>query len=62
MESKNLRDAVINLISYYFIVDISYPKFVESVLLFFQHFVFKLPDKQPVPPILAKLIGNLKKF
>ena len=62
MESKTLRDAVIDLISYYFIFDISYPKFVDSVHLFFQHYVFKLTDKQPVPPILSKLIGNLKKF
>ena len=62
MESKTLRDAIIDLISYYFIFDISYPKFVNSVHLFFQHYVFKLTDKQPVPPILSKLIGNLKKF
>ena len=62
MESKTLRDAIIDLICHYFIYDISYPKYLDSILLFFQHHVFKLTDKQPVPALLSKLIGNLKKF
>jgi len=62
LESKMIMDAVIDLISFYFVYDIVYPKYLDSILIFFQHYVFKLTDKQPVPVPLIKLIGNLKKF
>lgn len=62
LESKTIMDAVIDLISFYFVYDIAYPKYVDSILMFFQHYVFRLIDKQPVPAPLIKLIGNLKKF
>ena len=61
-ESKTILDAVIDLICFYFVYDITYPKYVDYVLVFFQHYVFRLTDKQPVPASLMKLIGNLKKF
>ena len=61
-ESKTILDAVIDLICFYFVYDIAYPKYVDSILVFFQHYVFRLTDKQPVPAPLMKLIGNLKKF
>ena len=60
LESKTIMDAVIDLISFYFVYDITYPRYVNSILMFFQHYVFQLTDKQPVSAPLTKLIGNLK--
>ena len=62
LESKTIMDAVIDLISFYFVYDITYPRYVNSILMFFQHYVFQLTDKQPVSAPLTKLIGNLKKY
>ena len=58
-ESKSLRDAFIDLIATYFVFNIAYPKSVCGVMLFFQHFVFNLKDKQKQPPCLTKLSQNL---
>ena len=60
LESKTIMDAVVDLISFYFIYDITYPKHVDSILLFFQHHVFGLIDGQSVPTPLIKLMGNLR--
>ena len=62
LESKTIMQAVIDLIAFYFVYDITYPKYVNSILMFFQHYVFRLTDKQPVPATLMKLTGNLKQF
>ena len=61
-ESTSLKEAIIDLLSFYFVFDICYPKFLNSVLLFFQHYVFKLTDSQPVPTMVTKLVGNLNKL
>ena len=62
LESKTLKDAIIDLISFYFVFDVAYPKYVNAILLFFQHYVFQLTDTQVVPMQVTKLVGNLKKF
>lgn len=62
LESKTLKDAIIDLISFYFVFDLAYPKYLNAILLFFQHYVFRLTDNQVVPMQVIKLVGNLKKF
>ena len=62
LESKTIMQAVIDVIAFYFVYDITYPKHVNSILMFFQHYVFQLTDKQPVPATLMKLTGNFKKL
>lgn len=62
MESKSIRDALLDLISTYFVYDIVYPKNIRSVLLFIQHFVFDLPDRQQVSSALSTFVANLQKL
>ena len=62
LESKSMKDALIDLIAAYFVFDISYPKYLDSVLIFIQHFVFNLKDQQPLPNAAVKLVANLEKL
>ena len=61
-ESNSIKDGIIDLISTYFAFNITYPKFLNAVLLFFQHYVFNIKDKQPVPMSLLNLCRNLQKL
>ncbi len=38
----NLQDAIIDLICFYYVLDISYPTMMNSLLIFIQHFIFSL--------------------
>ena len=60
LESKTMRDACLDLIATYFVFNISYPKPVSAILLFFQHYMFDIKDKQSIPVNLSKLLTNLK--
>ena len=62
LDSKSLKDAILDLVAFYFVFDVVYPKYLNAVLLFFQHYVFQLSDKQPLPTQVAKLVANLKKL
>ena len=62
LESKSMSDSLLDLIATYFVFDIAYPKYINAILIFLQHFVMDLPDKQPVPSTTSKLIGNLQKL
>lgn len=62
MESKSIKDSLLDLIATYFVFDIAYPKFISAILLFFQHFVINLCDQQPIPSTVSKLAGNLQKL
>ena len=62
LESNTVKDVIIDLISTYFVYDITYPKPLTAIFLFLQHYIFKLMDDQPLPPAASKLIGNLKKL
>lgn len=62
LESKNLRESIVDLIAAYFIFNIAYPKFLDAILLFFQHYVFKLKDDQRLPNAAVKLNGNQQKI
>ena len=61
LEAKMVKDAIIDLIAAYYVFDITYPKGVDGILLFFQHLVFGLRDKQVIPLPALKLISNLNK-
>ena len=60
IESKSFLDVIIDMMSSYYVFDISYPQHLFAVFLFFQHFVFKIKESQPHPPALSKLIKNVK--
>ena len=50
LESKSVKDAMIDLIAAYVVFDITYPKSISAFLLFFDHnIVFDLKDKQILP-------------
>jgi len=59
IKSKSLRESIVNLIAAYFVFSIVYPKGVDVILLFFQHYVFKMKDSQRLPNAAVQLIGNL---
>lgn len=61
LECKTLCDALIDQIASYYVFDIAYPKSVAGVMLFFQHHVFSLKDKQQPRALtcLCKLIQNI---
>ena len=61
-ESKNVRDAIIDLMATYYVFDMAYPKTISAVMLFFQHSVFKLLDNQALPGTTSKLVSNLSKL
>ena len=62
LESKSMRDAIVDLMSVYYVFDISYPKPLCAMMIFLQHHVFSLEDQQTVPPALKTLISNLQKM
>ena len=62
MESKSIKDSLLDLMAAYFAFDIAYPKFINAILVFFQHFVIGLRDQQPIPSTVSKLAGNLQKL
>ena len=59
VESKTLRDVLIDLICFYYVADIVYPKSLSGILLFFQQTVFSIKDEQRPPLCLIKLLQNL---
>lgn len=61
-ESKTVKDSIIDLIAAYYAFNISYPKSLGAILLFFQHFVMGIKDQQTIPIATSKLIGNLNKL
>lgn len=48
-ESSNIIIALLDLVSAYFVFDIVYPKNLHAVLIFIQHYLLGLVDKQAVP-------------
>ena len=61
-ESKSLQDAIIDLIATYYVFDISYPKGIEGVLIFFEHCIFCLKYSQSLPMCTQKLVTSLSKI
>lgn len=48
-ESSSLTTAIVDLVASYFVFDIIYPQPLYAVLIFIQHFVLQIIDKQKVP-------------
>lgn len=61
METKSVKDALIDLIATYYVFDLSYTNNTAAFLLLFQHHVFSLKDDQALPQAAAKLVGTLDK-
>ena len=57
--TENLRDALIDIICYYYVLDISYPKVMYALVIFIQHFVFGITDTGIVPPSVINLCSRL---
>ena len=62
IESNSLQSSIIDLIAAYYVFNIVYPKYLDTILLFFQHCVMKLQDTQRMPNSAVKLVGNLQKI
>ena len=60
--SKSVFSALTNLISAYYVFNIAYPKPINALLIFVQHFVLLLKDKQHVPASVTQLISVLDKL
>ena len=58
-ESKTLKDALLDLMCFYYVFNISYPKTISAVFLFIQHIVCNLQDSQVHPKCLSKLLQNI---
>lgn len=43
--TNDIIGAIIDVICYYYVLDISYPKVMNPLLVFIQHFIFGLPAK-----------------
>jgi hypothetical protein len=54
-----LADALIDLLCFYFIFNIEYPKTMYSLFIFLQHFVLGLKDSSRVPNSVLTLFSNL---
>ena len=48
----SLKDAILDLVAFYFVFDVVYPKHLNAVLLFFQHYVFQLMTSRLSQPKL----------
>jgi len=59
IQSKSLiRDAIIDLFAAYFVFNICYPKYLDAILLFFQHYIFNLTFAKLNSETLGKLAEN----
>jgi len=62
LESQSVVEAIVDLISTYFVFDIIYPKSIYRIMVFIQHFVFDLKDEQSVPLAVSTLVTNINKL
>ena len=59
-EATSCIGSILNLIACYYAFDISYPKSLQAILLFFQKTVFNIGDNNLVlPSSLCSLISSL---
>ncbi len=59
VQSTDLSTALVDLFGAYFVFDIAYPPELYPVLIFFQHYVFGLKDKQKVPVSVTTTVGTM---
>ena len=58
-QSTDLNTAWIDLFSAYFVFNIAYPLAIVLILIFFQHYVFGLKDRQKIPVSVATAVGTM---
>ena len=63
VESRSMPDAVLDLVAFYHVFEIIYPKQQEAVLVFLEHFVFdlNLRSASTIPMDAANLATSLSK-
>ena len=61
-QSTDLNTALIDLFSAYFVFDIAYPLAIVPILIFFQHYVFGLKDRQKIPVSVATTVGTMRRL
>ena len=61
-QSTVLRTALVDLFSAYFVFDIAYPPELYPVLIFFQHYVFGLKDKEKVSVSVTTTVGTMRRL
>ena len=52
---ENLKNALVNIMCYYYVLDLSYPKVMYAILIFLQHFVLGVTDSGYIPTSVIKL-------
>ena len=62
LDEVEASSVFVGLIATYFTFNMAYPKAVYPVLLFVQHFLLCINDKQAVPISLTKLLSWLDKM
>ncbi len=55
----NLPNALIDLLCYYYILNIAYPKALNAVYLFLQNFILGIKDSVRLPNSVVTLYSNL---
>ena len=58
--TDDFRGALIDIICYYYVVDISYPKVMYALLIFVQHVVFGITDTGIVPTSVITLCSKFR--
>ena len=59
LEAVDTTSLFTALIGSYFAFNMSYPKSLYPLLIFIQHFLLVIRDKQPLPVVLTKLLSTL---
>ena len=60
-ESGKFSTALLDLFAAYFVYDIAYPQPLYACLIFIQHYIFGMDDKQNVPNNAKILYSSLAK-
>ena len=55
---ENLKNALVNIMCYYYVLDLSYPKVMYALLIFIQHFIFGVTDTGRVPTSVINLCSK----
>ena len=60
--ADDVTSALFGLIGAYFAFNMVYPKPLYAVLLFIQHFVLDIKDKQAVPNSVTRILSSLDRI
>ena len=56
---ETLIDSIIDIMCYYYVLNISYPKVMHNILIFFQHFIFGV-TMGTIPTSVINLCSKLQ--